>query len=133
MDFEALIPIFGIIFTFGIPGLIILTYFYIRHRERMRLIEKGLTPDEVKSYFSSAENRTKTKSTYGALKWGLLLTFIGLGILFSNLLYEFYDLDEGVSVGVTIMFAGLGFLVYYFIVRNKIKSDEERQVQESNN
>ena len=57
---EDLIPIFGIIFTFGIPGLIILSYIYIKHRERMRLIEKGLTPDEIKNYFSSEKIKSKT-------------------------------------------------------------------------
>lgn len=132
MELEALIPIFGIIFTFGIPGLIILTYFYIRHRERMRLIEKGLTPDEVKSYFSSAENRTKTKSTFGALKWGLLLTFLGLGIVFSNILYEMYDFDEGVNVGIIIMFTGFGLLLYFYMVRNKLAKEDENQIKEIN-
>lgn len=132
MNMEALVPLFGIIFTFGIPGLIILTYLYIRHRERMRLMEKGLTPEEVKSYFSSAEIKTKTKSTFGALKWGLLLTFLGLGILLANLLYEMYDIDEGVNVGIIIMFAGFGFLVYYFIVKNKTIKEEQNQINQSN-
>ncbi len=66
---EALIPMVAIVFTFGIPGIIVFWWLYTKHRERMRLIEKGLTPDEVKAYFS--ESNSKPKNPYSSLRYSL--------------------------------------------------------------
>ena len=71
-----MVPIFAIIFTFGIPGIIIFWYINARHRERMRLIEKGLSAEEIKKYFQNVYYRGK--NPYSALKWGILLAFVGL-------------------------------------------------------
>lgn len=117
---EALVPLVAIVFTFGIPGIIVFWWLYTKHRERMRLIEKGLTPDEVKAYF--ADSNTKPKNPYSSLKWGILLTFLGVGIFIANLLEGMYDVEEGVMMGIIVLSAGLGFLVYYSIVSAKIKS-----------
>lgn len=121
---EALIPIFGILATFGIPGVIVLWYLYSRHRERMRLIEKGLTPEEVKSYFTEAK---KPKNPFNTLKWGILFLFVGLGIVISNLLYNVYDLDEGIGVGIVFVFGGAGLVLYYIIIASKEKKEEKHQ------
>lgn len=118
---EALIPVVAIIFTFGIPGILVFWWLYTKHREKMRLIEKGLTPEEVKAYFS--ETNTKPRNPYSSLKWGILLTFLGAGIFFANLLEGIYDLEEGVMMGIIILSAGLGFLVYFAIVNSKIKKE----------
>jgi hypothetical protein len=117
---EALVPLAAIIFTFGIPGIIIFWWLYTRHRERMRLIEKGLTPEEVKAYFADAT--TKPRNPYSSLKWGILLTFVGLGIFVANIMENFYDIEEGVMMGTIILFAGLGFLIYYAVVSSKAKA-----------
>lgn len=121
---EAFVPIIAIIATFGIPGVIILWYLYSRHRERMRLIEKGLTPEEVKSYFTETK---KPKNPYAALKWGILFLFVGLGIFISNILYNVYDLDEGVGVGIVFIFGGMGLVMYYIIISSKTKKDEKSE------
>jgi len=115
---EALVPIFAIIFTFGIPGVIVFWYLYTRHRERMRLIEKGLTPDEVKSYF--ANTNTKPRNPFNALKWGILLAFLGAGIFFANLLEDKYNLSDGMTTGLVFFFAGAGFVLYFILVKNKL-------------
>jgi hypothetical protein len=125
-ELEFLIPLFGMAFTFGIPGIIIFWYLYSRHRERMRLIEKGLTPEEVKSYFQTEQTKPKPKNPYASLKFGILLTFTGLGIFLGNLLYELYDFEEGFIFGVVICFAGLGLLLYFIIVNAKLKNDEQK-------
>ncbi|MCB0726749.1 MAG: hypothetical protein KDD00_04760 [Ignavibacteriae bacterium] len=118
---EAIIPIIAIVMTFGIPGIIIFWYLYTKHRERMRLIEKGLTPEEVKAYYTDTSN--KPRNPYSSLKWGVLLTFIGAGIFLANLFEGMYDIEEGVMMGIIILCAGLGFLVYYGIVSSKIKNN----------
>lgn len=119
---EAIVPMLAIVFTFGIPGIIIFWWLYTKHRERMRLIEKGLTPEEVKAYF--ADTNTKPKNPYSSLKWGILLTFLGIGIFVANLLEGMYDVEEGVMMGIIVLCAGLGFLVYYGIVSSKIKDQQ---------
>lgn len=124
---ESLIPMVAIVFTFGIPGVILFWWLYTKHREKMRLIEKGLTPDEVKAYFADAN--TKPKNPYSSLKWGILLTFLGIGIFTANLLEGMYDIEEGVMMGIIILCTGLGFLVYYAVVSSKIKSQSASDSQ----
>ena len=118
---EAFIPAIAIVMTFGIPGIIIFWYLYTKHRERMRLIEKGLTPEEVKAYFTETNN--KPGNPYSSLKWGVLLTFVGTGIFLANLFESMYDLEEGVMMGIIVICAGLGFLVYYGLVSSKLKNN----------
>lgn len=129
---EALIPVVAIVFTFGIPGIIIFWALYIKHRERMRLIEKGLTPDEVKAFFSEANN--EPRNPYSSLKWGILLSFLGAGIFIANLIEGMYDVEEGVMMGIIVLSAGLGFLIYFAIVNSKIKNEtsDSQKIQQSN-
>lgn len=113
---EGLIPLTAIIFTFGIPGAIIFWYIYIRHKERTKLMDMGLTPQEARDYFKETER--KPKNPYSSLKWGILLTMIGLGLFIGIILDEmgFKDSLTGVMV---LLFGGLGFLIYYFVIRKK--------------
>lgn len=128
---ESFIPVVAIVFTFGIPGIIIFWWLYTKHRERMRLIEKGLTPEEVKAYF--ADTNTKPRNPYSSLKWGILLTFLGIGIFLANLFEDLYDIEEGVMMGMIVLCAGLGFLVYYSVVSAKIKNQSPDNGQNLSN
>jgi uncharacterized protein DUF6249 len=112
-----MIPIFAIIFTFGIPGIIIFWYINARHRERMRLIEKGLSAEEIKKYFQNVYYRGK--NPYSALKWGILLASIGLGFVLSEILNETTEMSDSITPAILLLFAGLGFLIYYLIVSKK--------------
>ncbi len=122
---ESLIPVVAIIFTFGIPGIIVFWWLYTKHREKMRLIEKGLTPEEVKAYFSDTVQ--KPVNRYSSLKWGILFTFLGFGIFAANLLESFYDIEEGVMMGLILFCVGLGFLLYYAIISSKAKNISQNQ------
>ncbi|MCB0722413.1 MAG: hypothetical protein KDC73_04505 [Ignavibacteriae bacterium] len=126
---EGMIPVIAIIFTFGIPGLIIFYYIYMKHKERMRMMEKGLTAQDMKAFYIESEK--KPRNPYSALKWGILFLFVGLGIFISNIIYYQYDFDEGLGFGITITFAGLGFLLYYSIVSSKLKK-EAQKISETN-
>lgn len=130
-----MIPIFAIIFTFGIPGIIIFWVFYAKHRERMRLIDKGLTSDEVKNYFKAdlKETDKRPRNPFGALKWGILLLFFGAGIFVANVLEQKFDFNDGITFGVILLFVGAGFLTYYMIVRGKIDSGNGDGTKISNN
>ena len=89
----------------------------------MRLIEKGLTPEEVKAYFADAN--TKPRNPYSSLKWGILLTFLGIGIFLANLFESIYDIDEGLMMGIVVLSSGLGFLVYFAIINSKTKNQSQ--------
>ncbi|MCX7834419.1 MAG: DUF6249 domain-containing protein [Ignavibacteria bacterium] len=118
---ETIIPIMGIIFGLGLPALIVYWSIYTRHRERMRLIEKGLTADEVKNFFKEE----KAQNPYRGLKFGIILLFLGAGIILANLMYDVFELSDGYTGGFLILFLGLGFLTYYLIIKNKEKKSKE--------
>jgi hypothetical protein len=63
-----LVPLSAIAAIFGL--------FYLRNRENMALIEKGINPKEY----------TQRPAPYRSLKWGLLLMGAGLGLLLGHLL-----------------------------------------------
>jgi hypothetical protein len=121
---ESLVPIFGIIFTFGIPGIIIFWLIYTKHKERMRLIEKGLSPDEMKKYFHSDEVK---RSPFRMLKWSVLLIFLGVGLILTNVLSKSYDIDDGITFGIVILFVGVGFLVSHFLISSKVEAMQKSQ------
>jgi len=116
---EGLIPLTAIIFTFGIPGAIIFWYIYIRHKERTKLMDMGLTPQEARDYFREQER--KPKNPYSTLKWGILITMIALG-LFIGILLDEMGFKESLTGVMVLLFGGLGFLIYFFVVRNKFSN-----------
>ena len=129
--FEGLIPLFAIIFLFGIPGIIVFFVIYSKHREKMRLIEKGLTPEEAKLYFKDADK--KATNPFSALKWGILFSFLGAGIAIANILETRYDFDDGITFGIVLLSIGLGALLYYVIMSIKLKSNSNGNSQTSTN
>lgn len=125
---EAFVPIIAIIFTFGIPGAIIFWYLYIKHKERTKLMDMGLTPQEAREYFRDMEK--KPKNPLGSLKWGILLSMVGIGLFIGIVLDEagFHDSLTGVLV---LLFGGLGFIIYYFVANSKLKKDQQVTNQSS--
>jgi len=118
---ENLVPLFGIVFTFGIPGVIIFFVFHLKHKERMRMIEKGFTPEEAKAFFG-AQTR-KVGNPYGSLKWGIVLTFVGLGFVISYIFTEAYDMSDSITFALVLLFGGLGFVLYYIIMSSRMKKE----------
>ncbi len=116
-----LIPLFAIIFTFGIPGIIIFWSIHNRHIERMKLIDKGLTSDEVREYFKGF-NAKSGPNPYSALKWGILFTMVGLGI-FIGILLEAAGFTDSLVPVMILLFAGVGFLIYYGVLNSKIRKE----------
>jgi len=128
---EGLIPLFAIIFSFGIPGIIIFFVIYSKHREKMRLIEKGLSAEEASRYFKNIEQ--KERNPYSALKWGILFSFLGAGIAIANILETKYDFDDGITFGIVLLSIGLGALLYYTILSIKLKSNSNGNSKISTN
>jgi hypothetical protein len=127
--FEALIPLVAIVFTFGIPGLIIFYWIYLKHKERAKLMDMGLSPEEAKSYFRDLEKRPR--NPLGTLKWGILITMVGIG-LFIGIVLDEAGFKESLTGVMVLLFGGLGFIIYYFVASSKLKKmDEQKQIPQS--
>ena len=112
MDAEFLIPI----------SLFVVIAYIIKvisdNRVRNRLIEKGQVDETVKDLF---DNNVKQRGL-NSMKWGLVL--IGLGLaLFIGQLFP-YDVQEEITIGGMFFLAGVGFLIYYFIVKNMLGAEK---------
>jgi F0F1-type ATP synthase assembly protein I len=123
---ESFIPVVGIVFTFGIPGALIFWYLWVKHKERIKLMDMGLSPQEASDYFKETEKRPK--NPYSSLKWGILLSMVGLGLFIGILLDELGFKSEITGV-LVLLFGGLGFIIYYLIVNSKIKKNDAAKQQ----
>lgn len=82
-------------------------YFTTRHKERMTLIEKGMTIDVF-------EKKKRSTSRFSALKLGMLLLTGGIGLLVGNILAGIFNTDPELPVFTSLMiFGGLGLMYYY--------------------
>ncbi len=117
---EAFVPMVAIVITFGIPGMLIFYHIYIKHKERTKLMDMGLTPQEARDYFRDMDK--KPKSTLGTLKWGILFTMVGIG-LFIGMILDEAGFKEGLTGVMVLLFGGLGFIIYYIIASQKLKKD----------
>lgn len=110
-----LIPITLFGAAFGIVWVIISA----RNRERMAMIEKGVTPND----FLTARQGT---SQYTVLKWALLLVGVGLGIFVGSLLETYTSLDEGAAYfAFALLFGGLGLVVAFLVTRKGQQEDSK--------
>jgi hypothetical protein len=106
MNAEVLIPISLFAMVFGI------VYLAIRRKERMALIEKGLSADVLEAHRRSPSS----------LKWGLVFLGVGIGILVGRILAEYTTLGEEESFfSMVFLFGGLSLLVFYFIEKSMEK------------
>lgn len=114
---EGVIAVFIPIITVLVVGVIFVTAFYFKSRERQLLIEKGLSADEMKKFFE------QKKDKYIMLKIGLIAIFFGIGLgigLFSGS-EETRELVTPVSIFVM---TGIGFVVAN-IWGNKLAKQEK--------
>jgi len=109
---DLLIPLFALVF---ITALIIV-WISTRHRERMSMIEKGMSSEDIKALYMRQVN----KDPLSSLKWGILLLMGGASALLANFMHERFGMDEGAGVGVVILFVGVGLVAYYLIAAKKI-------------
>ncbi len=99
-----LTPIFVTFIVFG--SIVSIIYLLIRKNERKLMIEKGADP----SIFNIES------SSPGALKYGLFLIGIGVGILAGSIIDASTYLGEEVSYfSMIALFGGLSLVISYFV------------------
>jgi uncharacterized protein YneF (UPF0154 family) len=115
------VAVFIPIVMFLVFGIIIVTYVYFRSRERQLLIEKGLSADEIKSFFE------EKRDPYRMLRIGIISIFFGLGLGLGMLSGD--EATREVWMPMTIfVFTGVGFVVANLLgnkLRKQYKSDED--------
>jgi hypothetical protein len=113
MQTEIIVPLALFATIFGIVYVVVSAV----NKEKLALIDKGLDA----SIFE--KNKTSTHGRYNALKFGLLLIGIALGLLFGNLLEHYTEIQEEVSYfSMILLFGGAALLLYYRIIK-KLKPE----------
>lgn len=122
----SLVPILGILCTIALPiGLgvyIVIRTIDSRHKERMGLIQQGIIPPQ--------ESKS-TPNKYRSLRSGILLVGIATGLILSLSINYWLDLDSDkeflVIMTSVLLFLGLSYLLFYFLVRNKEEFQEDSE------
>ena len=113
------VAIIGIIMVFGAPALIVLTYFYFRHKRRqaeLRVIEQAIAagqpiPQEL------LEAKIKIKSKKDSLASGINTICVGLGLfIFLWALTGEFGLT---CIGLLVMFTGFGKVIIYYLTKGE--------------
>jgi len=117
MNGEFFIPIF----LFGGTAWVLTIYFNNRHKERMAMIEKGVSASDLRGTPMREWLRANPLSS---LKWGLLATFVGVGLFIAEWLDRAYFLHESVYFATTLIFGGIGLIVFYLIANAKMKKED---------
>jgi hypothetical protein len=96
-------------------GFITFIWMNTRHKERMSLIETG----------QSADLFNKTSREDSSLKWGLVLLALGVG-LGIGISIDIYQNNDGpvMTMPIVTISSGLGFIIYYLIISNKNKRNQ---------
>jgi hypothetical protein len=106
----------AIIFFFTSISILLGSYIFTRHRERVGMIEKGMKSDEIKALYAMGSHNVNPLSS---LKWGILFVSVGLAILLGMFLHSSYGAEGGVYPGLIVLFAGIGLVVFYAIARKR--------------
>jgi hypothetical protein len=121
LNMEYLIPILVPLAFFAAIGIPVYEHIRSRHRERIALIEKGIVTEDVKYLYSSAAAKS---NPYGALKWGLIFVFVGIGLLIAQIISSVTDVEEVIYFALVSIGAGTALLVFYRIALKRQSEGE---------
>ncbi|MBN2660984.1 MAG: hypothetical protein JXR54_06920 [Tannerellaceae bacterium] len=121
-----LIPLLAIICTIGLPILLVSLIVYksvqTKHQEKLAMIEKGIV----------LQDPEKPVNRYTALRNGLLLVGLAVGAMLGLFISETWLRDsyagDFMIAIMTILFGGIAFLSYFFIIRSMQKKDNTPEV-----
>ncbi|MDX2247060.1 MAG: DUF6249 domain-containing protein [Bacteroidia bacterium] len=117
-------PIVALI-TVGVTVFgIIYLYVTARHKERMALIEHNRTA----GIFSTNPNDTfRKRSRLNALKYGLIIFGLGIGLIMGFVLSKFGMPEELSILAMMLVCGGLGLMLYYRLTE---KEEDSTMTQE---
>jgi hypothetical protein len=112
-----LTPVLVLAIIFG--SIVSIVYFSIRRKERMAMMEKGIDP--------ASFIQTK-KVNLSALKYGILLISVALGILLGKYLANtamFQFEEEAAYFSMIFLFGGLGLVIYHFTAKRMTAEEKD--------
>lgn len=115
-----IIGVFIPIILFLVTGIVIVTLIYYQSREKQMMIEKGLSPEEMRKFLE----RKRRLSPYTMLKIGIVTIFFGLGIGFGIMVEDYSGADYAVPLFLFTL-TGLGFIVSFFVVEKLEKQKKK--------
>lgn len=117
MNGEFLIPIF----LFGGTAWVLVVYFNNRHKERMAMIDKGVSASDLRGTPMREWLRANPLSS---LKWGLLAAFVGIGLFVAEWLDRVFFMRDSVYFATTLLFGGIALIIFYFIANSRMKKED---------
>ncbi len=93
-------------------------YLSIRKKERMALLDRGLDPRSFE----------KDRTNFSSLKYGLLFTGIGLGLLIANIVVTMGTMErEAAYFSLVSLFGGIALIVDYILEVSITKKHSRKQ------
>ena len=83
------------------------------NRIKKMLIERGKVDENIKFLY---QNKSLS-DPLSSVKWGLVLIGFGVALLLAQLFP--YTVTDEAMIGLMFLFAGFGFLVYYFMAKSQ--------------
>ena len=111
MGSEVIAVFIPIIMTL-VAGLVLVTFFYLRSRERQMLIDKGLSAESIKEFFEGK------KDPYRMLKIGIVTIAFGISLGLGMWLNDITSKEYWVAFTIFTI-TGIGFVVAN-VVANKL-------------
>jgi hypothetical protein len=100
-------------------GLGTSVYFFVRvmtdYILKKKMIEKGFVNEDTQAIFK----QNTTDSKYPSLKWGLIIFFAGVSLIIME--YIPRGPESPLPYGLFAVSVSLGFLIYYFLMKNDSK------------
>ena len=100
---EALIPMIMIL----VIGIVLVTYFYLRSKEKQLIIEKGIDPESIKQLYSG---KFTQRSSYNLMKIGIIAVSFGIGLGLGLAADESGNKEYLVPLCIFV-FTGIGFIL----------------------
>ena len=100
-------------------GMVIIVALINRHRERMSMVEKGMSANDIKALYA----RKMQMDPLNSLKWGILFVLGGVAVMFGNFLVERFNVQPPVIVGMVCLFVGVGLVLFYSIASKKVERE----------
>ena len=116
---EEVVVIFIPIVMFLVTGLVLVTYFFLRSKERQMLIEKNLDAQAIKEFFNNKRN----SDPFRLLKLGVVCIFFGLGLGIGLILEDNTNKDYWIPL-MLFTITGIGFVLAN-LISQKLSSKTE--------
>ena len=119
---DILVPIFGIMFTFGAPAIVLWQLLATRHKERLTIIERGLDPAQYAVLYA---RKASVSDPLRSLKWGLLIGFLGGGLWLGSWMVQVYNFPDPTMGAMMLIGGGLALFLYYWIASRSAKNTDK--------